>query len=325
MRLIETWLPLVVVVRERESRAVDWSQLAQGLERQFQRRDPFALLSVSESQVEPIDPLTRQRLAEWGNRPRVQSLFKQYCAGYATVAAGDAERRALTALLSSWTPDAPHELAGTLARGLDYCVARLDDRRVRLAPSSAGFRQLVFRELAKLSLAGMNQGAPLEGGALRRRSGTLKVGRLQRETEGESSFVLGWLRPGVIWVSFHGHLSSALADRYAEHFGQLVRAESAATYFADASGIASTDLLGRNRVLRSLIDNTQRFAAIHILNWSGGVSSTGQATLEGLAGLVRLTQDKDSFERTLNTVCPGARQTIAAFSQQSDALQHPRR
>lgn len=316
MRLIETWLPLVVVVRERESRAVDWAQLVQGLERQFQRCDPFALLIVSESQTEPMDALTRQRLAEWGNRPRVQGLFRQYCAGYATVATGDAERRAQTALWSAWTPGAPHELAGTLARGLDYCVACLDDRRVRLAPSSAAFRQLVFRELAQLSLAGMNPIAPPEA-VPRRRSGTLRVGRLQREAEGGSSFVLGWLRPGVLWVSFQGHLSSALAESYAAHFGRLVSAETAVTYFADASGIVSTDLLGRNRVLRSLVDHAQRFAAIHILNWSGGVSPTGQAALEALRGVVRLTQDKDSFERTLTTVCPGARQLIAGFSQQN--------
>jgi hypothetical protein len=316
MRLIESWLPLVVVVRERESRAVDWAQLVQGLERQFQRRDQFALLGVSESQIEPMDELTRQRLAEWGNRPRVQGLFKQYCAGYATVAAGDPERRAMGAFLSSWTPDAPHELAGTLARGLDYCVARLDDRRVQLAPSSAGFRQLVFRELAKLPLAGSSQGAP-HGGAVRRRSGTQRAGSLQSSREGEGSFVLGWLRPGVLWASFQGHLSSVLAERYAELFGRLVNGQSAVTFFADASGIASTDLLGRNRVLHSLVDNAQSFAAIHILNWSGGVSSTGQATLEALKSVVRLTQDKDSFERTLNTLCPGARQQIAGFSQQS--------
>lgn len=314
MRIIETWVPLVVAVRERESRTVDWPQLVQAVERQFQRREQFALLSVTES-PEPMDALTSQRLAEWGTRPRVQSLLEQYCAGYATVAAGEGERRALNAWLSSWTPHAPHEVSSTLARGLDYCVARLGERRVPLAPSSAGFRQLVFRELAKLSLVGLQQEAAREGGMTRRRSGTLRVGRLQRQTEGESSFVLGWLAPGVLWGSFHGHLSSGLADRYAEHFRQLLNAQSAVTYFADASGIASADLLGRNRVLRSLLDNAQRFAAIHILNWPGGVSSTGQTMLGELRGLVRLTQDRESLERALNTVCPGARELIAGVSQ----------
>lgn len=315
MRFIETWLPLVVVVRERQSHGFEWTQWVQGVERQFQRRAEFALLSVTENQIGSMAGPTNERLAEWASRPRVRELFKRYCAGHASVAAADDERRALTELLASCTPDAPHEVAGTIARGLDYCVARLGDRRVRLAPSNAGFRQLVFRELALLPLAGLNQ-APL-GASAQHRSGARKVGALQREAVGNGSFVLGLLRPGVMWVSFHGHLSVPLAERYAERFIRLVHAQSAVTYFADASAIDSADLLARNRVLRGLLDNAQRFAAIHILNWSGGISSTAQRMLGELGDLTRLTQDRAAFEQTLNTVCPGARQSIATFSQRS--------
>jgi hypothetical protein len=311
MRFIETWLPLLVLVRGRDDGA-DIKRLEEGFGRCFQRGRAFAVLSLNELQSPPMGVMTRQRMAEWANGPGRQHAFKQFCLGWATVAANDAERRALTALLWLWQPAAPHDAVDTVGQGVDAGLARLQEKGVPLPTSVVAFRHEVCRGLAKLPLAGLHDDVDAGGGPQRRRSGAKRVGSLEQVTRGEGHFMMGWLRPGVLWVSFHGHVSAELADLYARRLERLLRNQAGVLYFGDASGIDSADLLARNRVLGTLSENRQRFSGIRILNWSGGVSSTGQALLAGLQGLVVVAEDHDHFQRMLSVAAPGGRALIAA-------------
>jgi hypothetical protein len=136
---------------------------------------------------------------------------------------------------------------------------------------------------------------------------------LEKITHENGYVVIGWVKRGVLWASFHGHLSAGLGEIYAERLKWLVRQAKGTSYFIDASRLDSFDLVGRTVALRALIENRHRFASVRILNWSGGVSSTGRAMLQGLGELVQTTEERAGFERILSVVAPGALETIAAF------------
>lgn len=311
MRFIETWLPLLVLVRGRDDGG-DIQRMQEGLAQHFQRGRIFAVLSLNEPLSPPMGVMARQGLAAWGNEPSVQRLFKQFCAGWATVAANDAERRALTALLWLWKFAAPHDAVATVNQGVGVGLARLIEKGVPLPTSVAAFRHNICRGLSKLQLAGLQDKTGAGSGPRRRRSGAQSVGPLEKVTLGSGGFAIGWLRPRVLWVSFHGHLSAELADLYVRCLEQLLQDQADVLYFGDAGGIDSADLLGRNRVLATLSENRLCFSGIRILNWSGGVSSTGRAILAALQGLVVVADDRDHFQRMLSAAAPGGPALIAA-------------
>lgn len=314
MQWIETWFPLVIAVRQGQFDDVELRQLDQGFERLYKRRTPFALLSVAERQAPPMDVRARQRFAQWANQPRIRRSWKELCAGSVTVVAGEADRHSLTALLWLWTPAAPHDSVGTIAAGVDGCISRLLARKVALPTSSHVLRDEVCRVLSALPVSGLEekQQAPSYVRP-RQRSGSYRIGRLEKVTSGKGSFVLGWLGAKVLWGSFHGHLSVELAETYATQLERLLRPHSKGiTYFGDSSAIDSCDLVARTLILRALIEHGQRFSSLRILNWAGGVSSTGESMLSKLGSVVAFVDTREQFERLVAAAVPGARAIIDA-------------
>jgi len=128
---------------------------------------------------------------------------------------------------------------------------------------------------------------------------------LVRDSEG--SIIYGLVEAQVYFSRFVGKLSARLGAGHLSDLQQVLEASSGGVcYFADASELSSYDLLARSAFVRTLLSHRKRFSEVVVLNWSGGVSTTGQALAATVGEPVQMLDDRNEFERRLSTASPRA-------------------
>ena len=132
MRFIDTAFPLIITVSAPVFDAAEVRSMSDGFERYFLRGERYAVLSASPRNAPAPGQRERQMIGEWANHPRVRDFSKRLCVGSATVTPNPLTRAALSVIMAFWKPAAPFEIAPTVERGLDYCLARLRDERLAL-------------------------------------------------------------------------------------------------------------------------------------------------------------------------------------------------
>lgn len=157
MEFIESWLPLIVCVREGNREPDEVLQLAAGFERHFERNQAYAVLIVARLQAPPPSASVRLRLSAWANQPRVRRYSRELCAGTATVVARAWERNALTAIGWLFTPVVPHEGVPSVAAGISFCLSRLVARGVALPAVREDLELDIQRALEAYPLAGLER------------------------------------------------------------------------------------------------------------------------------------------------------------------------
>jgi hypothetical protein len=316
MQFVDQWFPLVVNIREGTFDQRELAALCAGYERYFQRAEPFALLCVADVTAEPPDTVVRLRLAEWLNQPRVRSDTKEHCVGSATVVARDWERHALTALQWLWIPVVPHDGVARVSDGIDYCVDRLVEREIPLPQSPELFRADVYRGLARLKLAGLDD-AQLFGSnppprrVLRRRSGATP-GRFETLADREGCVVIGWLVPGILWAKFAGHLNETVCVAYASRLSEILRPTSGVRFFLDSSQMQSCDWAARNVALCALLENAGHLAQVVTSEWADELNPTSRQTMAMFGSSVQVLPDMAEFDARLREAAPEAHEILVS-------------
>ncbi len=310
MRFINTWLPLIVIVREGRLDRSELEQMVAGFESHFERGETYAVLSVALRDAGPPDALARMRMAEWLNQPRVRRFSKNLCAGSATVTARAWERHAMTALSWLWVPVAPHRAVASVVEGIGYCADRLVDRKAWLPAGRERLQSDIYRALTAVPVAGLAEELPTSKTIPQAPKNSARGAGPETLADAEGQIVIGWVTESVLWASFHGRLSAELASSYAAKLEQLLSHTTRIRYFIDSSSLDSVDLAGRNAALRALLAHQQHLASVVILSWAGGVSSTARALLQPVGSLLQVTTDRVEFEARLLQAAPQAREAI---------------
>jgi hypothetical protein len=310
MRFIDTWLPLIVIVREGRLDRSELDQMVAGFESHFERGESYAVLSVALWDAGPPDALARMRIAEWLNQPKVRRFSKDLCAGSATVTARAWERHAMTALSWLWVPVAPHRAVASVVEGIGYCADRLVERKAWLPASRERLQCDVYRALTAMPVVGLGEELPTSETIPPGPRNSARGAGLETLTDAGGRLVIGWVAESVLWASFHGRLSAELASSYAAKLEQLLSHTTRVRYFIDSSSLDSVDLAGRNAALRALIAHQQHLVSVVILSWAGGVSSTARALLQPVGSLLQVTTDRLGFEARLHQAAPQAREAI---------------
>jgi len=107
--------------------------MAEGFERYFARGDRYAVLAVTPRNAPAPGPRERRLIAEWADHPRVRDFSKRLCVGSASVVTNPLARAALSVIMGIWKPPAPFEIAPTPAKGLDWCLERIQAERLVLS------------------------------------------------------------------------------------------------------------------------------------------------------------------------------------------------
>ncbi len=157
MEFIDSWLPLIVCVREGNREPDEVLQLAAGFERYFERNQPYALLVVARLQAPPPSASVRLRLSAWANQPRVRRYSRELCAGTAIVVARAWERNALTAIGWLYTPVARFAGVPSVAAGISFCLSCLAARGVALPAMREDLELDIQRALEAYPLAGLER------------------------------------------------------------------------------------------------------------------------------------------------------------------------
>jgi hypothetical protein len=258
----------------------------------------------------------RLRLAEWLNEPRVRRDTKQHCVGTATVVARDCERHALTALQWLWIPVVPHDGVARISDGIDYCVDRLVERGIPLPQTPELFRAEVYRGLARLKLAGLDD-AKLFGAnppprrVLRRRSGATP-GRFETLADRDGCVVIGWLVPGVLWAKFAGHLNETVCVAYASRLSEILKPASGVRFFVDSSQLQSWDWAARNVALCALLENAGHLSQVVTSEWADELNPTSRQTMVTFGSSVHVLPDKAEFDAKLREAAPQAHEILAS-------------
>jgi hypothetical protein len=316
MQFVDQWFPLVVNIREGTFDQRELAALSAGYERYFQRAEPFALLCVADVTAEPPEAVVRLRLAEWLNEPRVRREIKEHCVGTATVVARDWERHALSALQWLWIPVVPHDGVATVSDGIDYCVDRLVERAIQLPQSPELFRADVYRGLAGLKLAGLDDAKlfglnPPPRRVLRRRSGATP-GRFETLADREGCVVIGWLVPGVLWAKLAGHLNEAVCVAYASRLSEILKPTSGVRFFVDSSELQSCDWAARNVALCALLENAGHLSQVVSSEWADELNPSSRQIMASFGSSVHVLPDRAEFDVKLHEAAPQAREILAS-------------
>ncbi len=136
----------------------------------------------------------------------------------------------------------------------------------------------------------------------------LKLMNLVRDAEGAINF--GVVEEGVYFSRFTGKLSARLGAAHLNDLQQALDVRAGMSYFADASDLASFDLLARSAFVRLLLSNRKRFSEIVVLNWAGGVSANGPTLAATVGEPVVMIEDRHEFEHRLLSAAPRAVQLL---------------
>lgn len=132
-----------------------------------------------------------------------------------------------------------------------------------------------------------------------------------RTTDGR--IVMGWAGEGVLFASFHGHLSVELGELYAARLEALLCARSGVRYFIDSSELESFELAAGNMAVRALVAAEPVFVSVLVLRWLGGESASVRAALQPLAALLSTTDVRAEFMQALTSAAgsPSAEEQVA--------------
>jgi nitrogen-specific signal transduction histidine kinase len=167
----------------------------------------------------------------------------------------------------------------------------------RVEPPGVARRAAVAQQqqpVANPASAGVTAQAPIG-------SSTLQILRAEA-----GHVAIGWVAAGVLFASFHGHLSCALSDAYVAHLPRLLAGSAGARYFVDSSALDSFDLAARTATIRSLATVSANISSVLVLKWSGDESPSGLAILKDLVSLVRTTADRREFDAALRAAASRA-------------------
>ncbi|HEX2860554.1 MAG TPA: hypothetical protein VHN79_02895 [Lacunisphaera sp.] len=132
MRFIDDWFPLIATINAPLFDEHELKSMADGFERYFERGERYTLITVSPRNAPAPGPRERKMIAEWANHPRVRDFSKRLCVGSATVITNPVARAALTVITALWKPASPLEVVPSIAKGLDYCLRRVQEERLAL-------------------------------------------------------------------------------------------------------------------------------------------------------------------------------------------------
>lgn len=325
MQLIDSCLPLIVVLREGGLDDHELLQLSAGFERYFERNRRYAVLNVSHLQAPSVEARARRQVVAWASQPRVKLASKELCVGTATVVARPWERHALTAIQWLWTPNTPHQAVSTVSEGVAYCVSQLVEHGVRLPEGRAAFFAASSRLVSGLPIAGLTrQSSPPPRHSMSTSGIRQKYDpSLKTLSDAKGSVVIGWVTESVLWARFGGHLSRSLGAVFADELELRLSQGALIRCFLDASRLDSYDLLARTAAVRVLLSNTSRLSSLVVLEWNGRASAVGQAIMGAVGTLMRTTTSRSEFEASLLTEAPLALQRIAATAERSIAQRLP--
>lgn len=314
MLVIESWAPLLICIRQGHRDPDEVAQLAAGFQHHFARRQRYAVLNVSALTATASSARDRLRIAEWANREEVRRASRELCVGSATVVARAWERQTLTALQWLWTPAAPHQPVTTVRLGLAYCITALTAAQVPLPVSPDTFSRSIERALAQEAVAGLEPVRERTAQLTKKKSNSADLQTLTREG---GSVSLGWLGNEVLWVQMSGHLSEQLASAYTMRLAELLEGRSGIQFFVDSSRLETYELSARGLATEFLLAFRTRFSRYVLLNWAGGLSSSGRNFIAALGSAFESVATPEEFGRRLRSVAPGADERIAGLERTS--------
>jgi signal transduction histidine kinase len=141
--------------------------------------------------------------------------------------------------------------------------------------------QLALTSPARLEPSAPEASAATELEALRGEHGQIRI---------------GWIGADALFASFHGVLSNALGEAYADHLERLLEGRTNVRYFLDSSALDSFELRGRDATLRALARLAPSFKSVLVLKWAGGESPAGQSAFQHMGHLIRSTRDRAEFD-----------------------------
>jgi hypothetical protein len=133
LRFVDDCFPLIVTISAPNFDEREVKSMAEGFERYFAKGERYAVLAVTPRNAPAPGQRERRLIAEWANHPRVRDYSKRLCVGSATVTTNPLARAALSVIMAIWKPPAPFEIAPTPAKGLDWCLQRIQDERLALS------------------------------------------------------------------------------------------------------------------------------------------------------------------------------------------------
>lgn len=130
---------------------------------------------------------------------------------------------------------------------------------------------------------------------------------LELLTDATGSVTFGWVDVGVFYARFSHGLSAELGVAYANRLQALVEKAPCIKYFGDGRALEHYDLLARSAFVRVVLAQRQKFEALDLLAWSGGVSVSARSIVGSLGQPAFATSDPNEFEARLFAMAPRAR------------------
>jgi hypothetical protein len=182
------------------------------------------------------------------------------------------------------------------------------ERKVRLPQCPELFRAEVYRGLASLKLAGLDDvkvfgSNPPPRRVLRRRSGATP-GRFETLADRDGCVVIGWLVPGVLWAKFAGHLNETVCVAYASRLSEILRPTSGVRFFVDSSELQSCDWAARNVTLCALLENAGHLSQVVTSEWADELNPTSRETMAMFGSSVLVVSDRIEFDAKLREAAP---------------------
>ncbi len=115
--------------------------MIEGFEPYFKRGERYAVVWASTRGAPPPAQQQRRMLADWANQPRVKDLTKRLCVGTATVAESSLMRASLSIVMAFWKPPSPLKVVPNFEAGLDWCLSRIGEERMKLPKPSEVVRR----------------------------------------------------------------------------------------------------------------------------------------------------------------------------------------